>query len=368
MSKRIVISFVAVLLGALFVGVSYAKPLAPTIRIGVLTTSSGPLYFAGAVQKAASKLAAEDLFDDGVKTSLFYEEIGSADPKVAFRKLKANDVDVVIGPIDSASTKTVLQANIKDPVSIISASQIADEIDGSVDGTNWIFRTATTISQDNNALVELLARDKKSSVALVTGTDSYSLAARRTLAFGLTFSGVNNLSLFSMNELKALRKTRPDVLVIATMEESVPFMNQMADWVDGVKKVYLIPGNMANYSMFPWVENLAGAQGIAPTDAASSSFRSRLASAMDKPYLVNSSNSLVFALGKRIYDSIMLAGGVYRSGDSALGFRNRLAQAKADNRLLFSADGYYRAQKYTIYRYGSEGLFAPVGIFERDTP
>lgn len=315
-------------------------------------------------------MASSDLFDSSIKVNFFFEDVGSseADVKAAFKRLRLDEVDIVLGPIDTASTQTALLTNQRDPLAIIEPSAISDEIYGKIADQNWLFRMATTISQDNNALVELLARDKNSSIALVTGTDAYSWAARKTIALGLALRGIRNVSIYTINDLRSIRKSKPDVLVLASMEESVPFMNAMGDWVDGISTVYLVQGNLANYSMYSWAQSLANAQAIAPADVSSNSFKARLVAALNRPALLNSPNSPVLSLAKRIYDSVMLAGNTFRAGDSNLAFRNRLAQAKSDGQLLFTAAGYYRAQKYTVFRYGSNGLFSPVGIFDPDTP
>ena len=369
MKRRVLFGLVALITsGLVFVGVSYAKPFTPQIKIGVLTTSSGPLYFAGAIQKAATKMAIDDLQANGVKASAFFEDVISQEPKVAFKNLRRADVDVVLGSIDSASTKIVMQTDERDPLPVLAPSSIGDDVDGSIDGTNWLFRLSTSISQDNNALVELIAKSKNPSVVIVSGTDGYSLAAKRTIAFGLGLRGVTNVGVYSVNDISSIRKTKPDVLVLASMEESIGFLNNMSDWVDGIGKVYLLPGNLANYSMYSWAADLAGAEAIVPDALANSSFRARLADEMGKPYLLNSPNSPIFTLAKKVYDSVMLAGLSFRAGDSHIAFRNRLAQAKSEGQLLFSSQGYYKAQKYTIFRYGIGGLFAPGAVFEPNSP
>jgi hypothetical protein len=371
MRKRFVsVITILVILTAGFVGVSYGKPLAPTIRIGVLTNSTGPLYFAGAIQKTASALAGEDLYDASVKTLFFYEDVGNtvADAKTAFKKLRANDVDVVIGPLTSASTVAVLKADERDPLPIIAPSPIDQNVDGSLADVNWLFRMATTNDQDNYALVDLIARDKRPNIALVAGTDPYSMQSRLALARGLVFRGYSDVHGYSVTEQKALRLTKPDVLVLTTLEESVSFMNVMSDWVSPIKNVYLVQGNLANYSMYSWAGSLNGAQAVAPADSFPGGFKTRLLTALNKPYLLNSTNQSVFTLGKRIYDSVLAAGRVFKSGDSHEIYRKRLAQAKSEGQSLFSADGLYLMQKYTIFRYGSSGLFSPVAVFDPNSP
>ena len=371
MRKRFISAFtLLVVLTAGFVGVSYAKPLAPTIRIGVLTNSSGPLYFAGAIQKAASVLAGEDLYDESVKTSFFFEDVGGtiAEAKIAFKKLRANDVDVVIGPLVSTSTSAVLQADERDPLPVIAPSPIDENVDGSIGDVNWLFRMATTSNQDNYALVDLIARDKRPNIALVAGTDPYSIESRLGLARGLVFRGYSEVHGFSVTEQKALRSTKPDVLVLTTLEESVSFMNSMSDWVSQIKKVYLVQGNLANYSMYNWAGSLNGAQAIAPADSFPEGFKTRMIKALNKPYLLNSTNQSVFALAKRTYDAVLVAGKAFKSGISHEIYRKRLAQAKSEGQGLFSADGLYRIQKYTIFSYGSNGLFSPVAVFDPNSP
>jgi hypothetical protein len=371
MRKRFISALILLtVITAGYVGVSYAKPLAPTIRIGILSNSTGPLYFAGAIQKAASALAAEDLFAGSIKTVFFFEDVGNteAEAKVAFKKLRLADVDVVIGPLATASTRAVLKANERDPLPIIAPSQLSEDLDSSIAGTNWLFRMATTSNQDNLALVDLIARDKRPSIAIVAGTDSYSLQSRLDLAMGLVFRGYRDVRGYSVTELKALRQTKPDVLVLTSLEESVNFMNNMSDWVKQIKKVYLIQGNLANYSMYSWADSFKGAQGIAPADMISDGFKSRLATSLNRTYLLTSSNQSVFTLGKRIYDSIMVAGLSFKAGESHETYRNRLAQAKSEGLSLFSQEGLYRAQKYTIFRYGSNGLFSAVAVFDPNSP
>jgi hypothetical protein len=347
------------------VGVSQAKPVTPTFKVGVLTTSTGPLYFVDPIQKSACNLVSQDLADSGIKVTCVYEDLSSTD---AFRKLRNQNVDVVIGPVDSENTSVALAANNRDPLVILEPSAVEDQLDGSVSGTNWLFRTSTTTNQDNLALVDLIARDKRPNVAIVYGSDAYSQQTRSSLVMGMVLRGIGNVHSYSIKDVKTISQTRPDVLILDSLEESVDFFDSMKDWVSRVKKVYLVQGNLANYSMFGWAKILDGAQSVAPLDSTTADFRTRIATSMNKPYLLSSPNSPIFALAKRIYDSVLLAARNYKSGDSHQSYRDRLAQTKNDGKLVFDKDGYLINPRYTIYRYTASGMFGAVAVFDPNTP
>lgn len=360
--KRRSIAVLVVLVSVSFiVGTSYAKPVAPNFKVGILLASSGPLWFTSAFQRAAAELAAVD-FKETSKITYIYQDAGDSDleAQLAMERFRASSVNLIIAPLDSESAKRISRINGAKPVPIIAVSALAEATE-EPQTKNWFFRLSSTVSQDSSALAEYISGEEPELVVLASDSDSYSKQVSKSLSLGLTFRGIRVRS-FNINDYKTIRKTVPDAFVLVSMENSISFMQNMNAWVGTNKQNYLVAGNLANYSGFDWVESLAGARAILPTDQVSVAFKTRLANYMNRPNLLSGQNETMFGLAQRTYDAIRFA-----TGDSA-GVRNRLVQLKVDGKNVFDASGYYLAQPYRVYGYKENGNYAPIGLFRPDAP
>jgi ABC-type branched-subunit amino acid transport system substrate-binding protein len=340
---------------------SLAKPIAPSMRIGVMVSDSGSLYFAGAIQRAAAKLASSDLAET-VKVNLVFEDAGDSvfEARNALARVKAFDADLLLAPIESDSARLVAQFT-KDQFPIIATAPLADD----VDNKQPFLRLTSSHSQDIISLAEMISRDRPATVLIVYSSDQYGKDVMKSLAFGLTLRGVPKVQVIGINELSAIRKIRPEVLIVASMEQSVGFFSSMRDWLPQVEQIYLVPGNLANYTAYPWAKTLKGTKAILPKDPTTAEFRSRLASALGRPSLLSNPKAPIFALAWHTYEAVLLAGQAFLEAKSTNpdSLRTALLNSKSKGELRFQSSGYLRDVDYTVFGYGVLGSYAPEGSF-----
>ncbi len=355
MKRKVFIALTLVLLIAVVCyGTSQARTVAPGFRVGVLVSSSGPLYFAGAFQKAAAELAKKDL-SQTINLELYYQDPGDTERETDFalKNLARQNLDLILAPIETESVKRVLRSNQLPKLPIVAASSIAENLGSDIK----VLRLATTLSQDSVALAKLVAKTNE-VVAVIAASDEYSKSVSRSLAFGLTLRSVRVKSHF-FSEGQALREIRADAAVLVSMEQSVELLSKQPNLLKGFKRVYLVPGNLANYSAYGFAQDLAGAIGLLPAEEHSQAFRQRLASQMGRPEILTAPNSPMFGLAKRTYQALVTAAEEIR----ARGNLNELASSST-----FTAEGYLANQRYSILRYSSAGVYSVIGSFDPKFP
>jgi len=369
MRKRLfVLSGIVIGVACLFLAPGgLAKPLAPTLKVSVLTADSGNLYFAGLIQRAAARLAAADL-TDSVKVNLDFEDAGDSfyEAKSAVARSKVFGPDVLLMPIESGSAKQVIQLMKSDPIPMIATAPLDDGL--GVSNKSGLFRLTSSHSQDITSLAEMISRAKPASALVVYSDDDYGQEVMKSMAFGLTIRGVPQVQVLGMSDLNAIRKTKPEVLVVASLEQSVAFFDDVQSWLLSVQDLYLVPGNLANYSGYPWAKALSGAKAILPQEATSSEFRTRLASALGRPALLSNPKAPVFALAWHTYEAITVAAQALldAKAETAEGLRNALLSSKLKGKLRFAPSGYLKQVDYTVYKYGNSGTYAAAGVFSQN--
>ena len=352
--------------GLYLVSVGSAKPLAPGLRIGVLVSDSGELSFAGSIQRAAARLAVNDLANtNAVKVELNFVDVGDSesDYSRAFAKLKALRSDLVLAPIESESARQLVEQNSKNPLPIIAPSSLVDDLGGS-SSKPWFFRLATSPSQDSYALSQFIAKSKPSSTLVVSSSLDSSRAQMKSIAFGLAMSG-QRVQTISIKDTKAIAKTRPEAMVLLSMEESLSFFGSLEDWVAQVPQVYLVPSNLADYSLYPWAKSLKGALALSPRTEIESAFKVDLAKSLGNQAILGSRGASVLALGQRTYDAVKLAVDArFRAkNDSPEQLRVALSKTQKNGIKVFDKHGFLEQREYSVYRYGSSGTFSQSSVF-----
>lgn len=360
----VIISAIALsLIGIYLVSVSYAKPLAPALRIGVLVSDSGPLYFAGAIQRAAVKLAVADLAkaDPPVSVNVDFEDLGDSDSEFvnATNKFARFKPDLTLAPIESSSATRFLK--YIGPIPTISVSALTEKLDN----PSWIFRLATSQSQEIIALAQYIVDSKADSVAIVFSDDDYGRSTMKSLAMAFALRGLSKVQVVPISESEILTKSKPDAVVLATMEQSISFLSNPAKLPQKPKQLYLVAGNLANYSIFSWAENLSGVLALAADNEVPAGFKSRLAQTLNRPGLQTSQNPVV-ALAYRSYQAIMFSADSYlrAKSNSAPKLKAALLDTKIDSADLFTSTGFLNQAKYKLYKYSAKGDYSPVGEYD----
>lgn len=356
MKRKAIIAFTAlVFLAVVFYGTSQARTMAPGLRVGVLVSNSGPLYFAGAFQKAAVELAKKDLAKT-VGLEITFQDPGDSEVETnsALRYFAKQNVELILAPIETDSVRRVLKSKDLPEVPIIAPSSLSENLAGN----KKVFRLATTLSQDSVALAKFIALKDHDVVAVVSASDDYSKAVSRSVAFGLSLRSVRVKS-HQFSENQALRSIKADALVLVSMEQSAELLSKLPNWLNRFDRVYLVPGNLANYSAFSFASELAGATGLLAAEEHSQAFRQRLAIQMGRQEILGAPNSPMFGLARRSYQALVLA---------ADQIRNQGNLSDLGKSGFFSAEGYYLGQRYSVLRYSTAGVYSVIGSFDPKIP
>ena len=349
------------------VSIGNAKPLAPALKVGVLVSDSGALSFAGPIQRAAAKIAVRDLAveETPVKVELSFADIGDTETenKRAIAKLRALGVEVLIAPIESASAEVLVETIEKKQIPIISTAPLTDDL-GSSNSKQWHFRLATSPSQDSFALAKFIADSTPKNVLVVSGSLPQNREQQKSLSFGLILSGIK-VQTAGIKDVKTIAKTKPDALVLLSMEESLGFFSSMADWVAQVPDVYLVPSNLGDYSFYPWAKSLKGARALSPKHKIDPELRSDLSKELGNLSLVGPRSMTLLNLAQRTSDAVKLAADAFRDAKSASPekLRQAIADAKVRGKDLFTEHGFLEQREYSVFRYGSSGTFSQGSVF-----
>ena len=349
------------------VSIGNAKPLAPALKVGVLVSDSGALSFAGPIQRAAAKIAVRDLAaeETPVKVELSFADIGDTETenKRAIAKLRALGVDVLIAPIESSSAEVLVETIERKQIPIISTAPLTDDL-GSSNSKQWHFRLATSPSQDSFALAKFIADSTPKNVLVVSGSLLQNREQQKSLSFGLILSGIK-VQTAGIKDVKTIAKTKPDALVLLSMEESLGFFSSMADWVAQVPDVYLVPSNLGDYSFYPWAKSLKGARALSPKHKIDPELRSDLSKELGNLSLVGPRSMTLLNLAQRTSDAVKLAADAFRDAKSASPekLRQAIADAKVRGKDLFTEHGFLEQREYSVFRYGSSGTFSQGSVF-----
>lgn len=356
-------SIAIVSVGIYLLSTSSAQPIAPALRLGVLVSDSGPLYFAGEYQRAAIKLAVADLAKatEPVKVNASFLDLGDSQSEFEATREKLADfkADVLLAPIESSSALRLLKTTGDQPV--IATSAIAER----VENQSAVFRLAPTQSQEVIALAQYIVDSDVQSVAIVFSDDEYGKATRRSLAMAFTLRGIGKVQVVPVSEYTRVIRTKPDALVLASMEQSVSFFADYAKFQNKPKQLYLVPGNLANYSNYPWASQLKGSLGLLSQPNVPESFRNRLAKAMKRPAIRTTTNPIV-DLAYLSYRAVMVSGDAFlRAGiNSAPLLRASLLESESDGDRIFTKQGFANRDKYSVYQYSARGAYSVIGEYE----
>lgn len=356
-------SVVLVTVGIYLFSTSAAQPIAPALRLGVLVSDSGPLYFAGEYQRAATKLAVADLgkATEPVKVNVSFLDLGDslAEFENAREKLADFKADVLLAPIESNSALRLLKTTGNQPV--IATSAIAEKIENQA----AVFRLAPTQSQEVIALAQFIVDSDIQSVAIVFSDDEYGKVTMRSLAMAFALRGIGKVQVVPVSEYSRVIRTKPDALVLATMEQSISFFAEYAKFPNKPKQLYLVPGNLANYSNYPWAGQLKGALGLLSQTNVTDTFKNRLATAMKRPAIRTTTNPIV-NLAYLTYRAVMISGESFlkAGGNSASWLRTALLESESDGVRNFTNQGFANRDSYSVYQYSAKGVYSVMGEYE----
>lgn len=200
-------------------GAAYAQ-----IKIGVVSSTSGPVALVGIPQKNTVALLPKEVAGQKIEYFALDDASDPTSSVAAFKKLiNEEKVDALIGPSGSPSAMGVIQFAAEAGVPMLAPVGTAAVVLPMNDQKKWVFKTTQNDDLIANALVEHMKATGIKSVGLIGTADSYGENWAKVMTVLLQAANIKLVSSESFQRrdtsltaqsLKTL-STRPDAVLIA---------------------------------------------------------------------------------------------------------------------------------------------------------
>ncbi len=330
------------------------------LKLGGVLPLTGALAFLSPPEIAGVELAVQDINDAGgvlgkpVEWSV--EDSSDGDhPEIApasATKVLSEGVDAVVGAAASGVTKSIIDQISANKTVEISMSNTSPDLTLWKDN-GFYFRTAPSDLLQGAIVGNQIVSDGNENVAIIYQQTSYGEGLMAKAKSVIEAAGAKVVSNLPFPEAETNFDTIVDqtiaagadsVLVISydEIKKIVPALQKKK--FDG-SKIYLVDGNLANFSDQAWGPYLQGAQGTLPGGKLDEAFKARAAAL----YKTNHGTDLTeFAYLAESYDAvILLALAAEQAGNDS-------GQAIADNMISVSTGG----EKVTNFKDGLAAIKA----------
>lgn len=365
------------------------------LKLGGVLPLTGALAFLSPPEIAGVELAIQDINDAGgvlgkpVEWSL--EDSSDGDhPEVApasATKLLDGGVDAIVGAAASGVTRLIIDQVTKAKTVQISMSNTAPDLSTWDDG-GYYFRTAPSDLLQGAIVGNQVVADGHENVAIIYQQTPYGEGLEAKAKATIEAAGATIVSDLSFPEAETnfdtiVQKTvasGADSVLIISYDEFKKIAPALQKNNFPGKDMYLVDGNLANYSEEGFASYLEGAKGTLPGGALDEAFKQRAADL----YKANHNEELTeFAYLAESYDAVILlalaaeqAGNdsgqaiaenlqsVSAGGDAVTNFADGLAAIKAgkdvnydgfSGPIEFDENGDPTGASIGIYQYGKDG-------------
>ena len=365
------------------------------LKLGGVLPLTGALAFLSPPEIAGVELAIQDINDAGgvlgkpVEWSL--EDSSDGDhPEVApasATKLLDGGVDAIVGAAASGVTRLIIDQVTKSKTVQISMSNTAPDLSTWDDG-GYYFRTAPSDLLQGAIVGNQVVADGHENVAIIYQQTPYGEGLEAKAKATIEAAGATIVSDLSFPEAETnfdtiVQKTvasGADSVLIISYDEFKKIAPALQKNNFPGKDMYLVDGNLANYSAEGFASYLEGAKGTLPGGALDEAFKQRAADL----YKANHNEELTeFAYLAESYDAVILlalaaeqAGNdsgqaiaenlqsVSAGGDAVTNFADGLAAIKAgkdvnydgfSGPIEFDENGDPTGASIGIYQYGKDG-------------
>jgi branched-chain amino acid transport system substrate-binding protein len=315
------------------------------LKIGGILPLTGALSFLSPPEIAGIDLAIKDINEAGgvlgkpVEWTLEDSSDGDspAIAKQSATKLLEAGVDAIVGAAASGVTRNIIDQITGAKTVQISMSNTAVDLSEWNDG-GYYFRTAPSDLLQGGVVGNQIVKDGNENVAMIYQQTAYGegLAAKSKEIIEAAGATVVAEEAFKEGESnfdaavdKVIASGADSVLVISydEVKKIVPALQKKK--FDG-SKIYLVDGNLANFSEEAWAGYLTGAQGTLPGGKTDEAFKKRASDL----YMENYGKELTeFAYLAESYDAVIL---LALAAEQA---KNDSGEAIAANMISVSKDG-----------------------------
>jgi branched-chain amino acid transport system substrate-binding protein len=300
------------------------------LKLGAVIPLTGSLSFLSPPEIAGIELAVEDINAAGgvlgkpVEFSI--EDSSDGDhPEIApasATKVLSEGVDAVIGAAASGVTRLIIDQITGAKVVQISMSNTAPDLSTWDDG-GYYFRTAPSDLLQGAIVGNEVVSDGNENVAIIYQQSAYGEGLEAKAKSTIEAAGATVVSSLAFPEAETnfdsivdqtIAAGADSVLVISYDESKKIIPALQKKKFDG-SKIYLVDGNLADYSDQTWASYLSGAKGTLPGGKLDEAFKQRLSDI----YMKNHNEELKeFSYGAETYDAvILLALAAQQAGDDS---------------------------------------------------
>ena len=288
------------------------------LKLGGILPLTGALAFLSPPEIAGIDLAIKDINDAGgvlgqpVTFSLEDSSDGDspAIAKDSATKLLAGGVDAIIGAAASGVTRNIIDQITGAKTVQISMSNTAPDLSEWADG-GYYFRTAPSDLLQGGVVGNQIVSDGNENVGIIYQQTAYGEGLEAKANAVITEAGATVVASEAFPEGESNFDTIVDKVVAAgadsvllisydEVKKIVPALQKKGFAGD---KIYLVDGNLANFSDQAWKDYIVGTQGTLPGGETDAAFKQRAADL----YKANYGKELTeFAYLAESYDAVML--------------------------------------------------------------
>ena len=288
------------------------------LKLGGVLPLTGALSFLSPPEIAGVDLAIKDINDAGgvlgqpVEWSLEDSSDGDspAVAKASATKLLGAGVDAIIGAAASGVTRNIIDQITKANTVQISMSNTAPDLSEWADG-GYYFRTAPSDLLQGGVVGNQIVSDGNENVGIIYQQTAYGEGLEAKAKSVIEEAGATVVASEAFPEGESNFDTIVDKVVAAgadsvllisydEVKKIVPALQKKSFPGD---KIYLVDGNLANFSDQAWKDYIVGAQGTLPGGETDADFKQRAADL----YMENYGKELTeFAYLAESYDAVIL--------------------------------------------------------------
>jgi neutral amino acid transport system substrate-binding protein len=362
------------------------------LKIGVVLESTGEQKFLNEAQRAAVKLAVQDINDaggfEGRDVQLLPSQAGEA-AAIAAQDFINGGADVVIGPTDSSSAPAAIDLLSEASVAIISPANSAAAL-SDYPSHGYYFRTFPSTVLEGRALAEQVRRASVQDAVILHGESAYISTVTEVLQDDLAAQGITSkripLAEGLAEAVQEADAAAADAVVMVAREQVRTVLDRLESADIEASTMFLGSGATAAYGDAFATGALAGVHGLLAGGPPGSGFQQRLLEV--DPELEH----LTFAA--EAYDAVVLAAlaAADAGDDSGSSIAGHLLEVSGNHQqgtaegagvqdcgsysaclellqagktidyqgesgpVTFNDDGDIRTAKFTVYEYGAQNL------------
>ncbi|WP_035769766.1 ABC transporter substrate-binding protein [Arthrobacter castelli] len=250
------------------------------LKVGLLLESTGEQKFLNEAQRAAARLAVQDINDaggyEGSPVQLLPTQAGEA-AAIAARDFINSGADVVIGPTDSSSAPAAIDLLSDASTALISPANSAAAL-SRYPSDGYYFRTFPSRVLEGRALAQQVRRASPGSVAVLHGGSAYATTVTEALQDGLATRGISSKRIpLAEGRAQAVQEAEAaDAVVLVAREQAREALRWLVETGVDPAAVFLGSGATAAFGGDFADGALGGVHGVLAGGVPDNEFQGRL--------------------------------------------------------------------------------------------